>query len=217
MSLLLVCVSLTCWCSARADPAPGPVDSGPALAVMRAEIAAKPSRVLISVEDALTMNEQAACEIVKVAIKETRADARLVGEIVFTALHHSPAMSAVIVECAMAISPHAVDEIRRAMERALGDKAKSSITDIADGSGKATPDDANEKERGDGENEAGSGKDTSGKGVAVQPPRPAGDDFDLSTVGVGGIYLVYPGPSWFRCDPDTPCCIGDLSPACLRP
>ncbi len=211
-SSFLLVPALLSWCiSVHADPAPEPVDSGPVLAAMRSEIAAKPSRVLIAVEDALTMNEQAACEIVKAAIQSTRADARLVGEIVFTALHHSPAMSAVIVECAVATSPQAVDEIKQAMERALGAKTGSGIGELTEGSGKAPADDTTGKEA------AGSGKEPTGKGAAVQPPGPAAEDFDLTSIGVGGIYLSTPRQSWYRCDPDDPCCTGELSGACLRP
>ena len=76
-------------------------DIQPVIEGMRSEISARPSRVLIAVEDALTMNEQAACEIVQEAIVSTRADAKLVGEIVYTALKHAPGMAATIVECAL--------------------------------------------------------------------------------------------------------------------
>jgi hypothetical protein len=120
-------------------------------------------------------------------------------------------MSAVIVECAVATSPQAVDEIKQAMERALGEKAGSATGDLTEGSGKAPADETTGKET------AGSGKEPTGKGGAAQPPRPAADDFDLSSIGVGGIYLSTPGQSWYHCDPDDPCCTGELSGACLRP
>ena len=203
-SLIRALALLACLCSAKAEPAPA-VDSGPVLKAMRAEISARPSRVLIAVEDALTMNEQAACEIVKEAIESTRADAKLVGEIVFTALSHAPAMSAVIVECAVATSPQSVEEIKKAMERALGDQAPSGGSDQAEGSGKAPQ-------------EATSGKEATGKGVSVQAASPVIEkDFAPATIGIGGIYLIAPGRTYVICDPDDPCCTEDLSRACLEP
>src|SRR6187549_175804 len=108
MNRLLIIAALMLPCGSRvraADPASGTGDVTPVIKAMREEISARPSRVLIAVEDALTMNEQAACEIVKEAITSTKADPRLVGEIVFTALQHAPAMSAAIVECAIRTSP----------------------------------------------------------------------------------------------------------------
>lgn len=211
-SLIRALALLACLCPAKADPAAETVDSGPALKAMRAEITAKPSRVLIAVEDALTMNEQAACEIVKEAIESTRADAKLVGEIVFTAISHSPAMSAVIVECAVATSPGAVTEIKKAMERALGSKMDSAGASLTDGSGKTPAEEAS------GEETTGTGKELTGKGVVVPPPPPAiEEDFDLTSVGVGGIYLMVPGRSNFRCHPGRPCCTGELTTACLQP
>ena len=194
-------------------PASGadPHDSGPVLKVMRAEISAKPSRVLIAVEDALTMNEQAACEIVKEAIESTRADETLVGEIVFTALNHSPAMSAVIVECSVATSPKAVAEIKKAMEKALGAKSSSVVADLTEGSGKESPESAT------GKQSVGSGKELTGKGIATAPISEEKESFDFFSVGVGGIYLTTPSSSYRRCAPSGPCCNGDLTPACLRP
>ena len=214
-SILFAAALLTGIMPAYADPNAAALDAAPVLKVMRAEISAKPSRVLITVEDALTMNEQAACEIVKEAIKSTRADAKLTGEIVFTALSHSPAMSAVIVECAVAASPHAVEDIKKAMEKALGTRAGSAMTGLTEGSGQAPAEETT------GNESNGSGKETSGepsgKGALTALPPDIEEDFDLTFVGVGGIYLLVPGRSYFRCDPYDPCCTGDLTQACLQP
>ena len=193
----------------QADPAP---DVRPVLAAKREEITARPSRVLIAVEDALTMNEQAACEIVKEAITSTRADARLTGEIVFTALEHAPAMSAVIVECAMAVAPGAVKEIERAMQRALGGGSGADPM-ATEGSGEAPVEaDATGKE--------GSGKEPSGKGAVVPAVADEVDFMDgflPGSVGVGGIYLIVPNRGRGRCLPGDPCCSSDLSTSCLKP
>ena len=210
-SLRLVLAFLVLGRSALTAQAIEALESGPVLKAMRAEISAKPSRVLIAVEDALTMNEQAACEIVKEAIESTAADESLVGEIVFTALNHSPAMSAVIVECAVATSPNAVGEIKKAMEKALGAKSSSVVADLTEGSGKESAESATGKES------VGSGKELTGKGIAVAPTPEKEARFDFSSVGVGGIYLTTPSNSYRRCIPNRPCCNGDLTPACLRP
>jgi|GEM_PF-2593875 len=197
---------------ATADPDAKPVDTGPALKTLRADIAAKPSRVLIAVEDALTMNEQAACEIVKEAIEATRADAKLVGEIVFTALQRAPAMAATIVECAVSTSPGSIEQIKEAMRRALGDKAGAAAGDAGEGSGNAVPDEPDGKQP--------SGKEASGKAAAPAVPAAGDDDdsFGFFGIGVGGIYLSAPESSWLHpCDPRDPCCSGELTPACLRP
>ncbi len=210
-SLRLVLALLVLGRSAQTAQAIDVPDSAPVIKAMRAEISAKPSRVLIAVEDALTMNEQAACEIVKEAIEFTRADESLVGEIVFTALKHSPAMSAVIVECAVATSPKAVGEIKKAMEKALGATSSSEVADLTEGSGKESAESAT------GKQSAGSGKEVSAKGIAVDPVAEKDGSLDFFSIGVGGIYLATPGNSYRRCAPSRPCCNGDLTPACLRP
>jgi hypothetical protein len=177
------------------------------LAILRADIAEKPSRVLIAVEDALTMNEQAACEIVKAAIEATRADARLVGEIVHTALKNAPGMAAGIMECALNASPGSEEQIKEAMRRALGEKAIAAAGKEGETKADAAPSRTTAKEG-------------SGKGAVPEAPDQSGieDSFDLSRIGVGGIYLVTPARGAIHfCDPRDPCCNSDLSQACLRP
>jgi hypothetical protein len=202
------------WSRAQADRGPDAAEVRAVLQTMRAEISARPSRVLIAVEDALTMNEQAACEIVKEAIILTRADAKLVGEIVFTALTHSPAMSATIVECAVKTAPEAAKEVELAMERALGKNAGTAA-------GKYKEDDESATVKAEEAESAASGKESSGKGMARLPTEDADADFlDAflpGTVGVGGIYLVVPSHGAGMCHPGGPCCSGELSPSCLKP
>src|SRR5262245_24606565 len=122
VGLLVLILGLRSYAS---PPATGEKGDKEVLAILRADIAEKPSRVLIAVEDALTMNEQAACEIVKSAIEATKADARLVGEIVYTALKNAPGMAASISQCALNVRPEAVDQVKDAMKRAFGEKATS--------------------------------------------------------------------------------------------
>jgi hypothetical protein len=163
------------------------------LKVLKADISARPSRVLVAVEDALTMDEPAACEIVKSAITLTKADNRLVGEIVYTALKHSPGMSAVIVECAVDTAPGAAAEIKKAMQRALGETAggEDVSEDLTEGSGEAPA-------AKDGKETAATGKETTGKGkvpVAPEPPVKEEDWWGFGSFGhgIGGIYLTPPG------------------------
>ena len=192
-------------------------DQGPAvIQILRKEIATRPSRVLIAVEDALTMEEQSACEIITAAIAATRADARLVGEIVFTALKQAPAQAARIVECAATAAPEAAAEIQQAMEKAMG---KTRPAPVAQADPAAASEAAPEQ--------AASGKGVSGKGVsgkgpvagAVEPGNEEGfmDSFLPGSVGVGGIYLIVPARSSGACRPGNPCCSGTLSPSCLKP
>ncbi len=165
---------------------------------MKAEIAAKPSRVLFAVEDALVMSEQAAAAIVKSAIETTRADKKLVGDIVFTAIRQAPSMSASIVESAVEARPSAADEIKTALQRALGEAddekstTKKADEDMAQGSGKSV---VSVKSSVGKEPVA---KEPSGK--EAQAPAPAANegeddttfDFGLNGPGVGGIYFATP-------------------------
>lgn len=201
----------------------GAGDVRPVIKAMREEISARPSRVLIAVEDALTMNEQAACEIVKEAITSTKADARLVGEIVFTALEHAPAMAAVIVECAVRVSPHSAPQIEAAMNRALGKSRGKGAEPPKEEPKPETEAEPVLSEKNAETEKADSGKEPSGKGAAAPAPAsPANEDdfldgFLPGSVGVGGIYLIAPGRGPGPCFPGGPCCSGELSPSCLRP
>ncbi len=72
-------------------------------------------------------NGDCACDIVKAAIQGSGADAGtpeatdLIKQIVQTAITANPSMSAVIVECAMAVSPGKSADIRAAVADTLGD------------------------------------------------------------------------------------------------
>ena len=94
---------------------------------LRKAVAANPSQVLVYVEDSMIANGACACEIVKAAILGAGAQSgtaeanALVKQIVYAAITVNPSMSAVIVECAMAVAPRASDEIQAALAEALGD------------------------------------------------------------------------------------------------
>ncbi len=162
------------------------------IATMQADIDAKPSRVLYAVEDALVMSEASACEIVKTAIELTSADAKLVGDIVYTAVSKAPAMSAVIVDCAVKCSPDSSNAIKKALQRALGEDTAAA----AEGSGKGV---ASSKDEATGKQVIKSGKEVTGKqpvpvGKEPAPVAPEEEfmDFGLQRPGVGGIYFATP-------------------------
>ncbi|HEX2750440.1 MAG TPA: hypothetical protein VHM91_20705 [Verrucomicrobiales bacterium] len=206
LSVVGLLVLMTGLRPATADPAPAEAAQVQALTILRADIAAKPSRVLIAVEDALTMSEQSACEIIKAAIEATRADTKLVGEIVFTALKNAPGMAATIVECALSTNPEAASQISEAAKRALGEKA------VAVPAAQTT-----EKTAATAQNQP-TGKESGKGGADVVSEDSYPDDAFFSWVGVGGIYLLTPARGTLHlCDPLHPCCNDDLSRACLRP
>lgn len=79
-----------------------------------AAVTKDPAKVLMIVEDALVINETCACEVVKAAILAANADKSTVQQIVQTALAVAPKMSAVINECANAVSPGSTDSLATA-------------------------------------------------------------------------------------------------------
>src|SRR5437660_1791483 len=66
---------------------------------VRAAIEKEPQKVLLIVEDFMVANESCACEIVKAAIVATKYNRELAQQIVQTATHVTPQMSAVIADC----------------------------------------------------------------------------------------------------------------------
>jgi hypothetical protein len=144
------------------------------------QVAAKPERVLLIVEDTLIVNDSCACEVVKAAIAAAEASPKLVGQIVLVAVKTAPAKAPQIAECAEAAAPKAATEINAALDKALGpDRPRPAPTPPPTPTEKpvpapATPDPTN-------------------------PPPTAPDatestaDFGLSPVTIGGVYLVYPG------------------------
>ncbi|MFZ4763861.1 MAG: hypothetical protein ACOYMN_02810 [Roseimicrobium sp.] len=75
------------------------VDCEKVAAEVRAAIEANPSKVLVTVEDAMVANESCACDIVKAAIEATNANAELSRQIMLTATNVAPNLSQKIEDC----------------------------------------------------------------------------------------------------------------------
>ena len=89
---------------------------------VEAEIGEAPSEVLNIVRRGLVDNSSCACDIVKAAIKASKADETLTGLIVETAVKTQPSRFKEIVECAILAKPTAKAQVRAALERVFGTK-----------------------------------------------------------------------------------------------
>ncbi len=72
---------------------------------VREAVEKEPLKVLVIVEDNMVANESCACEIVKAAIRASKADAEMIKQIVQTAIHIAPNRAALIAECASVVAP----------------------------------------------------------------------------------------------------------------
>lgn len=156
------------------------------IAKLEAEIAKEPSRVLLSVEDALLANDTCACDVIKTAITISKADAKLVGEIVSAAINAVPSVASTVGECALRAAPTAGNEIKQAMQDALGQ---------GDGAGKE-PIASGKEPIASGKEPISSGKQpiASGKEVVTAPPAvvDSGDSYGFGPVSVTGVYFSPP-------------------------
>lgn len=73
--------------------------------LVREAVEKEPQKVLVIVEDNMVANETCACEIVKAAIRASKADAELIKQIVKTAVHIAPNRAVLIAECASVVAP----------------------------------------------------------------------------------------------------------------
>lgn len=73
--------------------------------LVRDAVEKEPQKVLVIVEDNMVANETCACEIVKAAIRASKADAEMVKQIVQTAVHVAPNQSILIAECVSTVAP----------------------------------------------------------------------------------------------------------------
>ncbi|MFM7180948.1 MAG: hypothetical protein ACKO2G_05735 [Verrucomicrobiales bacterium] len=89
------------------------------------EIGKAPSEVLNIVRRAMVDNDACACDVVKAAIKASKADDTLTGLIVETAVKTRPARFKEIVECAILAKPTARAQVRAALERVFGTKGSA--------------------------------------------------------------------------------------------
>ena len=87
---------------------------------VRTAIAKEPQKVLLIVEDNMVANESCACEIVKAAIQASHANAELIQQIVLTATHVAPKLSAVIADCASSLAPDHSKDVRDSVKQAIG-------------------------------------------------------------------------------------------------
>jgi hypothetical protein len=150
------------------------------IARLEAEISKEPSRVLLSVEDALNSNDSCACDIIKTAITTSHADVKLVGEIVSTAINTVPTAASTIGECALTTAPEAAKEIKTAMQTVLGQ---------GDGVGKAPL--SNESA---GKEPIGKEPISAGKTPIMLPPAAVTDsDIAVLPIDIQGIYFAVPG------------------------
>jgi hypothetical protein len=129
------------------------------------QVSAQPSQVVAVVSEQVAAKPEFAGEIVKAAIIAAKADKELVGEIVFAAVTAAPEEATIIAECAIAAAPEAAETIKSALRRA---------------------------KRG-GKNPVSYDKNPSKNPKEPVAPVEGEDDFGLSPVNIGGVYLIYPG------------------------
>ena len=186
--LLLVTGSLL---TATAGAQTRKVDCSDVLAQLKRDFAARPGRLALAVEDALTVSEACACPIIQQAAELAGRDPVLTGELVAAALRVAPSAAATIVECALDRVPEASSNIRGAIDRVLGERASDVLA--------ANP--KNSQLQTDAvEVTDVSGKEPIGKGpVGKQPvgkePLISVDTEDFESivpVGLSGIYLFSP-------------------------
>lgn len=167
--------------SSAADP-----DCAAAAKQVSRQVAAKPERVLIFVEDALVVNDSCACEIVKAALVSASASPKLAGQIVLIAINAAPTKATLIADCAKAASPDASADIDAALRKALGpDAGRPAAAPTAE-----PPPAASTKATDSGKQPV---QDEKNPPSPPAPPAPDETDFGLSPVTIGGVYLVYPG------------------------
>lgn len=76
-----------------------------------------PKAVFTTIDELLNKFPDCACEVVKAAIRETKASKKKVGEIVEAAIYATPQHMRMIVCCAIAVAPDARDEILKVYEK----------------------------------------------------------------------------------------------------
>jgi hypothetical protein len=80
------------------------------------------STVLAVVAAKIRETPDCACDVVKAAIRATKASNELTGQIVEAAVRAAPGQYKIIVECAVAVNSGAAAEIRAALQRVFGGK-----------------------------------------------------------------------------------------------
>lgn len=91
-------------------------------ASVESAVKADQSSVLAVVAARIKEAPDCACDVVKAAVRATKASNDLTGQIVETAVRAAPAQYKTIVECAVAVNSGAAAEIRAALQRVFGGK-----------------------------------------------------------------------------------------------
>lgn len=157
------------------------------------EVKKDPTRLLLAVEDALTLNDKCACEIVSTAIKISKADSDMVGRIVTTSVQAAPTSASSIAECALAAAPKSADAVKKAMKAALGqgDTDTEPTAEAGDSS-------SGKEVVGKEPVAMSSGKEVVGKEPIdkqiIPAPKPieGGDDYGSPMLNTSGVYLFTP-------------------------
>lgn len=104
-------------------------------------IAADASATLQIVEKEISANPGCACEVVKAAIEQSKADAKLVASIVETAATAAPQHMRLISQCAVAVAPDALSNVQAVLVKLDPNSGESSkVTKSAkDAKGLVTP------------------------------------------------------------------------------
>jgi hypothetical protein len=96
---------------------PAPVDCQKVSVTFTEEVVAHQSLVLQLVDRAVRTNPTCACEIVKAAIKATKADNKLIASIVEVAAVAAPEQLRVVAQCAVAVAPDSLEEVQAVLAK----------------------------------------------------------------------------------------------------
>ena len=105
-----------------AGPVAAAVDCPAVGASVETAVKADQSSVLAVVAARIKETPDCACDVVKAAIRATKASNDLTGQIVEAAVRAAPSQYKTIVECAVAVNSGAAAEIRAALQRVFGGK-----------------------------------------------------------------------------------------------
>lgn len=92
-------------------------------------VAQDPARIVEIVSNEVAADSSCACEVVKAAIGESKADAKMVAAIVEAAILAAPEQMRISAQCAIAVAPDAIAEVQAVLARLdpnSGENAASS-------------------------------------------------------------------------------------------
>ena len=140
----LVCASLlwlSCeWGLGQPQTSSVKVDCSAAMQKMRTDFAIDPGRLVLALEDALTMNEVCACPLVRTAVDLAGHDPVLCSNLLLAAINLLPHATAEITECVLLEAPEAGPAIRASLARELGEKTPGLFDNtVVNGAGSPPP------------------------------------------------------------------------------